>query len=308
MEIAPDGCIARLPSDVIDIVLSLVDASTLARLCCVSRLLRSLAGEPAHWRGLVAEAASANIGWHVTAVQLAMLGKHRAAALLADAAWCPPRPYLSGTLAHWPPALARVVPSESWFTIDDDGCTLALAANARRGIDRVVRCEPALPTAPYTCLRAKRVPEVARRTNLRQLRAGADRSTQCFPQFEVELEALAGYFEVTVGSPPEGSAVGPLDCITVGLASAAFPLTGKQPGWDGSSFGFHSDDGHLFHGSGQHMYSTARRWSVGDVVGCGISLLSHKARRGSRKGDGAGRCGAGLCALPLPARRRSSSL
>ena len=93
----------------------------------------------------------------------------------------------------------------------------------------------------------------------------------------MDLECLTAYFEVTVGAPPEGAALGPLDCIAVGLASARFPLAGRQPGWDAHSFGFHSDDGHLFHGSGQHMYSTARRFSVGDVVGCGLSLLSHKA-------------------------------
>ena len=67
------------------------------------------------------------------------------------------------------------------------------------------------------------------------------------------------YFEVSVGSP-SGSDV-PIDpwarepCVSVGLATSAFPLRGKQSGWDHNSIGYHGDDGCIYHASGARASS-----------------------------------------------------
>ena len=60
------------------------------------------------------------------------------------------------------------------------------------------------------------------------------------------------------------------DCVSVGLATSAFPLVGKQPGWDRSSYGYHGDDGAVFHGSGVGSKRFGPTYGVGDVVGCGL--------------------------------------
>lgn len=86
------------------------------------------------------------------------------------------------------------------------------------------------------------------------------------------------YYEVSIESPCEASAAnafasdGGVDCIAVGLGGSAFPLTGRQPGWDTQSYGYHSDDGNIFHGSGTRSQSFGPRFGVGDVVGCGLAL------------------------------------
>ena len=60
------------------------------------------------------------------------------------------------------------------------------------------------------------------------------------------------------------------DCVSVGLATSSFPLVGKQPGWDRRSYGYHGDDGAVFHGSGVGGKNYGPTFGVGDVVGCGL--------------------------------------
>jgi hypothetical protein len=48
------------------------------------------------------------------------------------------------------------------------------------------------------------------------------------------------------------------NCVAVGLASGNFPLEGYMPGWDASSYAFHSDDGGIFHGTGIKVSATCR--------------------------------------------------
>ena len=64
------------------------------------------------------------------------------------------------------------------------------------------------------------------------------------------------------------------DCVSIGLATAAFPLYGKQPGWDRNSFGYHGDDGAAFHGTGVGSKQFGPAFGVGDVVGCGLDYRS----------------------------------
>jgi hypothetical protein len=66
-------------------------------------------------------------------------------------------------------------------------------------------------------------------------------------------------------------------CVAVGLATAGFPLAGRQPGWDEHSYGYHGDDGRLYHGSGVESVPCGARFGPGDVVGCGIALGTHEA-------------------------------
>lgn len=62
-------------------------------------------------------------------------------------------------------------------------------------------------------------------------------------------------------------------CVAVGLARKQFPLSTKMPGWDAHSYGYHGDDGNMFHqsGRGQEFGPT---FGAGDTIGCGICYLN----------------------------------
>ncbi|KAJ1431850.1 concanavalin A-like lectin/glucanase domain-containing protein, partial [Ochromonadaceae sp. CCMP2298] len=60
------------------------------------------------------------------------------------------------------------------------------------------------------------------------------------------------------------------DCIAVGLATSAFQKHTRLPGWDNESWGFHGDDGAIFHGCGKQLARFGPTFGVGDTVGCGF--------------------------------------
>ncbi|CEM22484.1 unnamed protein product [Vitrella brassicaformis CCMP3155] len=62
----------------------------------------------------------------------------------------------------------------------------------------------------------------------------------------------------------------PVECVSVGLATRQFNPNSKQAGWDNQSWGWHGDDGHLFHGSGSRGVDWTHKFGIGDIVGCGI--------------------------------------
>jgi SPRY domain len=65
----------------------------------------------------------------------------------------------------------------------------------------------------------------------------------------------------------------PPDCVAVGLATDTFSLHTRMPGWDHHSYGYHGDDGGLFHGAGSMIKEYGRRFGVGDTIGCGIDYV-----------------------------------
>jgi hypothetical protein len=60
------------------------------------------------------------------------------------------------------------------------------------------------------------------------------------------------------------------ECVAVGLATKGFLRQKRLPGWDSESFGYHGDDGAIFHGRGRQLASYGPSFGHGDVVGCGI--------------------------------------
>lgn len=60
------------------------------------------------------------------------------------------------------------------------------------------------------------------------------------------------------------------ECIAVGLGTSAFPLDSRLPGWTLHSYGFHGDDGAIFHGSGNKFQNFGPKFGLGDTIGCGI--------------------------------------
>ena len=52
------------------------------------------------------------------------------------------------------------------------------------------------------------------------------------------------------------------ECAAIGIATSRFPLFGRFPGWDRFSYGFHSDDGKVFHDSGRVRELCHVLWTV----------------------------------------------
>lgn len=112
------------------------------------------------------------------------------------------------------------------------------------------------------------------------------------------MPRLVKYFEITILPPRalpwehqarergEGDNVEQLsECVAIGVAEHTFPLSGRMPGWDSLSYGYHSDDGKAYHGNhdlsatnghrrpediayDSHPYSST--FGANDTVGCGI--------------------------------------
>ena len=69
--------------------------------------------------------------------------------------------------------------------------------------------------------------------------------------------------------PPPSSSSSP-ECVAIGLATEDFSLHTRMPGWDRFSFGYHGDDGGIFHGHGNMLREYGPRYGVGDTIGCGV--------------------------------------
>jgi hypothetical protein len=82
---------------------------------------------------------------------------------------------------------------------------------------------------------------------------------------------LVAYFEVTITALP--GAPQPNDCVAIGLSRRDFSTHGRMPGWDHLSYGYHGDDGGLFHNGGDMIRRFGPSFGPGDIVGCGLDYL-----------------------------------
>jgi len=64
------------------------------------------------------------------------------------------------------------------------------------------------------------------------------------------------------------------DCVAIGISSGFFGLHSKMPGWDSLSYGYHGDDGGIFHASGDMIKQYGPSFGSGDTIGCGIDYVN----------------------------------
>ena len=60
-------------------------------------------------------------------------------------------------------------------------------------------------------------------------------------------------------------------CVAVGLSTRGFQASSRMPGWDSFSYGYHGDDGGIFHAQGEMIRVYGPTYNVGDTVGCGVN-------------------------------------
>lgn len=80
----------------------------------------------------------------------------------------------------------------------------------------------------------------------------------------------SGYFEISITKrlKPSARRVHGEDVVSVGLVTSRFPLVDRQPGWDFRSYGYHGDDGQMFHSNRGRQFGPA--FSSNDTIGCGV--------------------------------------
>lgn len=99
-----------------------------------------------------------------------------------------------------------------------------------------------------------------------------DRLLHCMPR-------TTSYFEVDIIHQKQASHHSSNnnnnECVAVGIGTRHFGWSTRMPGWDSESYGYHGDDGGLFHGSGQAMRPCCGpQFGAGDTVGCGIDYYN----------------------------------
>jgi SPRY domain/F-box domain len=94
---------------------------------------------------------------------------------------------------------------------------------------------------------------------------------------------LISYFEVSIlpateesdvvnnsTTRPRTSGNEEAGCVAVGLAGHTFSVHNRMPGWDEDSFGYHGDDGGIYHHSGEMLKEFGPKFAAGDCIGCGV--------------------------------------
>lgn len=99
------------------------------------------------------------------------------------------------------------------------------------------------------------------------------------PRRKSQNEATHSYFEVEILPRPnevddkDEEQSSDHDCVAVGLSSRHFSIDSEMPGWDGHSYGYHGDNGAIYHGSGAIVRQFGPKFGVGDTVGCGVDYV-----------------------------------
>lgn len=102
-------------------------------------------------------------------------------------------------------------------------------------------------------------------------------SPRLISYYEVEIKALP----TTPGSNNSsqlylGGNNNRAECVAVGLATKSFMKNKLLPGWDQESYGYHGDDGAIFHGRGSRQIADfGPSFGYNDIIGCG---LNHRDR------------------------------
>ncbi|KAL3698051.1 hypothetical protein R1sor_012127 [Riccia sorocarpa] len=81
-------------------------------------------------------------------------------------------------------------------------------------------------------------------------------------------QRLLYYFEIYLKDQ------GQRGTISIGFTDENFKMS-RQPGWEPNSFGYHGDDGKLYHGQGKG-YNFGPTFTTGDHVGAGINYASQE--------------------------------
>jgi hypothetical protein len=89
---------------------------------------------------------------------------------------------------------------------------------------------------------------------------------RCISYYEIEIKPSKYQHDAS----PTG-----FECVAVGLATKSFLKNKRMPGWDSESFGYHGDDGAIFHGQGKQLAEFGPRYGCNDTIGCG---LNHRDR------------------------------
>ena len=94
---------------------------------------------------------------------------------------------------------------------------------------------------------------------------------------------LVAYFEVSITvqardhtSPENTHHEYGHECVSIGISTKSFCPQGNMPGWDLASYGYHSDDGGMFHGKGLPPKHGQPLYGPGDTVGCGLEYISSR--------------------------------
>lgn len=95
---------------------------------------------------------------------------------------------------------------------------------------------------------------------------------------------LVAYFEATIvgnPAPQNNTHHAPRECVAIGVSASGFAAARMMPGWDEASWGYHSDDGGVFHASGSMLREYGPSFGAGDVVGCGVDWSKADGRLGT---------------------------
>ncbi|ETI54002.1 hypothetical protein F441_03122 [Phytophthora nicotianae CJ01A1] len=119
------------------------------------------------------------------------------------------------------------------------------------GDDRCVRSNVAFPTSFHVAV--------------------FKRQNQQTKKFEYHVGVVSsGYFEISITKriKPSARRVHGEDVTSIGLVTSRFPLVDRQPGWDFRSYGYHGDDGQMFHSNRGRQFGPA--FGINDTIGCGV--------------------------------------